>query len=141
MSSQKRLNLLIVLIMLTTNMVSTACIDLTGDCGNELLREVLSPDRKLKAVTFQRDCGATTGFTIQISVLSAGEKLPNEGGNVFVADTNHSEVPSEQGGVPIVDVRWVDESNLLVKHDSRARVFLSKQGHGKVRIRYEQFTV
>ena len=75
-------------------------------CGNELLREVASPDGKMKAVVFQRDCAATTGFITQVSVLSKDEKLPNESGNVFSADTNHGVAPSGEGGGPVVEVGW-----------------------------------
>lgn len=39
-------------------------------CGNKIIQEIPSPNRKLKAVIFTRDCGATTGFSTQISLLS-----------------------------------------------------------------------
>ena len=38
-------------------------------CGNEILGEFASPDRKKKVVVFQRDCGATTGFSTQASLF------------------------------------------------------------------------
>jgi hypothetical protein len=88
---------------------------------------------------FQRDCGATTGFSTQISILPVDEKMPNEGGNVFVADSNHGAAPSGRGGGPIVEVRWLNESELLIKHDSRARVFQSEQSLRGVKIHYERF--
>ena len=55
-------------------------------CGNEIFQEVYSPDNEYKAVVFQRDCGATTGFSTQISILKAPAKLPNESGNIFAMD-------------------------------------------------------
>ncbi len=119
--------------------VNAACLDLAGGCGNELLGETRSPDGKLKAIVFQRDCGATTGFSTQISILPVDEKMPNEGGNVFVADSNHGAAPSGRGGGPIVEVRWLNESELLIKHDSRARVFQSEQSLRGVKIHYERF--
>jgi len=33
-------------------------------CGNEIYSVVVSPNKKHKAVLFQRDCGATTGFSL-----------------------------------------------------------------------------
>ena len=58
----------------------------SGMCGNEIFSEVQSPDGKFRAVVFQRDCGATTGFSTQISILLAKDKLENEGGNIFIVD-------------------------------------------------------
>lgn len=109
--------------------VCSACTNIAGDCRNEVLKELASPSGKMKAVIFQRDCGATTGFSTQVSVLSKDEKLPDEGGNVFVADTNHGEAPSGQGGGPVVEASWVSENELLIKHDTRARAFQHAQSH------------
>jgi len=94
-------------------------------CDNQVLQEILSQDKKLKAVVFQRDCGATTGFSTQVSVIKADEKLQNKKGNVFSADTNHGKVPAGPGGGPQVDVAWVGLHDLEVRHPQRARIFLS----------------
>ena len=69
-------------------------------CGNEILSEFVSPDNSKKIVVFQRDCGATAPFSTQASLLAITEKLPDEGGNVFSADTNHGAAPSGPGGGP-----------------------------------------
>ena len=135
----KRNSILLLVLVVLAPFVSAACLDLASGCGNELLGEARSPDGRLKAIVFQRDCGATTGFSTQISVLPIGEKLPNEVGNVFVADSNHGVAPSGRGGGPIVEVRWLNEGELLIRHDSRARVFQSEQSLGKVKIHYERF--
>ena len=92
-------------------------------CGNTVLKSLGSPDRKLKAVVFQRDCGATTGFSIQISVLNAGDPLPNEEGNVFIADSGHGAAPEGPGGGPAVDILWERPRKLLIEHYSGARRF------------------
>ena len=119
--------------------VTSACTNIAGDCGNEVLKEVASPSGKMKAVIFQRDCGATTGFSTQVSVISKDEKLRDEGGNAFAADTNHGDAPSGQGGGPVVEVSWLSENELLVKHDRRARALQHSQSPGNVRILYETF--
>jgi hypothetical protein len=118
---------------------SSACTSIAGDCGNELLKERPSPDGKMKAIVFQRDCGATTGFSTQVSVISKDEKLSGEGGNVFAADTNHGEAPSGQGGGPAVEVSWLNENQLLIKHDKRARVLQHPQSPGGVTVLYATF--
>jgi hypothetical protein len=50
----------------------------SGACGNQLYQEVLSPDNKYKAVVFQRDCGATTGFSTRVSILRADAKFTDK---------------------------------------------------------------
>jgi hypothetical protein len=62
-------------------------------CGNQILSESSSPDRTYRVVVFRRDCGATTGFSTQVSVLKAMQALPNESGNLFIADTDRGEAP------------------------------------------------
>ena len=100
-----------------------ACID---PCGNDVLTETKSPDGRLRVVVFQRDCGATTGFSTQVSVIASGEAFQStQSGNVFVADTNHGEAPSGPGGGPVVRVEWLDPTHLRITHDKRVRVFSS----------------
>jgi hypothetical protein len=107
-----------------------------GMCGNEVLAEFPAPDNARRAVLFQRDCGATTGFSTQVSVLHGSESLPNEGGNVFVADTDHGQAPAGPGGGPIVEIRWIGNAHLEVHHDLRARVFAADTLVDGVKIRF-----
>ena len=44
-------------------------------CGNEIFQEKLEPNGRFKAVLFQRDCGSTTGFNTQISLVSLNANL------------------------------------------------------------------
>lgn len=77
-------------------------------CGNEVFQELNSPDARLKAVIFQRDCGATTGFSTQISLIAANTKLPNETGNLF-AVTGH---PKETN----IEMHWITPNQLVIQH-------------------------
>jgi hypothetical protein len=85
-------------------------------CGNEVMAEYPSPGNQHRVVVFQRDCGATTGFSTQASLLDADEALGNEGGNLFVSDTKH-------GAAPAVSVVWMGERALVLRHHAAARVF------------------
>ena len=111
----------------------TACASLAGDCSNQIRREVSSPNGKMKAVVFQRDCGATVGFNTQVSVLPSRAKLPDDGGNVFVAARGHGNGTSG----PYVSVSWTNDGELLVTYDKDARVFRNESSVGNVRVRYE----
>jgi hypothetical protein len=55
-------------------------------CGNDIYQEVYSSDRQYKVVVFERDCGATTGFSTQLSILEAQQELSNVPGNIFDID-------------------------------------------------------
>jgi hypothetical protein len=108
-----------------------------GDgCGNDRVARIPSPDGKLDAIVFQRDCGATTGFSTQISVLKADRSLGNNPGNLFIADTDHGAAPSGPGGGPRVHVQWASPTSLTVVHDPRARIFLASPASGNVHVLY-----
>jgi hypothetical protein len=106
-------------------------------CANEELQTIVAPDGKRKAIVFERDCGTTTGFSTQVSLLSANDKLRNESGNTFIADTDHGKAPSGPGGGPEVNLQWTGEREIVVKYDNSARVFRSEQSVDGVMIRYE----
>ena len=94
-------------------------------CANEIKQTVVSPDGKLKAVVFDRGCGATTGSSTQISVLGAGAFLPNDGGNLFIADAaRNKSVPVNAWGGPRVRVQWSGPRTVRVAYPKPARVFL-----------------
>jgi hypothetical protein len=105
-------------------------------CGNEILADIPSPNGALRAVVFERDCGATTDFSTQVTILPVDAKLPDEGGSVFVADTNHGAAPSGEGGGPEVKVQWRSASQLSIAHHTEARVFLARQRVEKVDVSY-----
>ncbi|MBL8398538.1 MAG: hypothetical protein JNL84_10415 [Candidatus Accumulibacter sp.] len=108
-------------------------------CGNLVLSESLSPNGKLKAVVFSRDCGASTDFSTHISLLKAGDRLSNTGGNLFVADSNHGKAPANQHGGPVVTIRWVSDEQLRVERHALARVFKSVPSHRDIEVEYADF--
>ena len=91
---------------------------LSGTCGNTVVARVPSPDARLEAVVFQRDCGATTGFSTQLSIVRAGQALPAEGGNLLVAQGG----PPGPGGGPTLHVEWAGASRLRVRHHTETRI-------------------
>ena len=107
-----------------------------GMCANDVIKEVVSPDGKKKVVVFQRNCGATTDFSTQASVLSVSRSLLNDGGNVFSADTNHGAAPSRSGGGPELEASWVGPKELVLEHHPQARVFKAEASIGDVHVRF-----
>jgi hypothetical protein len=114
-------------LLVVTGMWITYAINQAFDnvCGNQILSESLSPDRTYRVVVFQRDCGATTGFSTQVSILKAMETLPNESGNLFIANTDRGKAPSGVGGGPEVKISWVSSRSVHLTHHRNARVFFA----------------
>jgi hypothetical protein len=107
----------------------SGCHDL---CVNDVLSESLSPDGSKRAVLFLRDCGATTDFSWQISILGSKETLTNGAGNVIVLDNDHGAVHEMK-----VEVEWKGSDNLIVSYPDRARIFHQLTMIRGVRISYE----
>lgn len=95
-------------------------------CGNKQISEVVAPNGKLKAVTFRRDCGATTAYSVQVSIIPATKPLPNEGGNVFVAS-----------GEPNIVVRWIGDRHLSISGGSSSGAFKAEKAFGDIQVTYD----
>lgn len=97
-----------------------------GLCGNEVVQIATSPDGRIKAFVFERDCGATTGFSTQISVVGSGKELPNDSGNVFIADGDDGQL-GPKGTLPAY-ITWVGARHLHIQYPERA-VIHQQSGH------------
>jgi hypothetical protein len=108
-------------ILLALSMVSSGC----GLCENKTSQTVISPSGKLKAVVFNRSCGATTAFNTQVSIIPATGSLADEGGNTLVLD----------GTVPL-KVEWGSDSGLNLSGLGIAKVFHQSRSVTGVSINY-----
>lgn len=79
-------------------------------CENRLIEMWPSPKENKTAYIFERDCGATTGYSYHLSLLDSDEELPNSGGNTFVSDS-------------LFEVEWVTNNNLHVRYNQFAETF------------------
>jgi hypothetical protein len=108
------------------------------ECVDTVVREVRSPDEKLKVVVFERSCGPTTGFSTQISVLPNDQSLPSDSvGNVFAADDNNHAVPVPNKGTMEVKVTWESNSSISIAYPSKAQVFAKNTNQAGVTIKYQ----
>jgi hypothetical protein len=106
---------------LTLSIVLSAC----DPCGNEVSQTVISPSGRLRAVVFNRNCGATTGFNTQVSIIPASESLPGEAGNTLILG----------GSVPL-KIEWRTDSILHLSGVGAARVFLQSHSAAGVSVSY-----
>jgi hypothetical protein len=103
-------------------------------CSNEALDISPSPNGDLEAVVFERACGATTGYGINVSILPAGSKA-NDAGNVFVAAADRSSQESRNIHRQ-VRVRWLAPDSLHVERPPGMTLFHEASQLGDVRVTY-----
>jgi hypothetical protein len=87
-------------------------------CGNEELSRIPSPDGKLHAVVLLRACGATTGFSTQVSLVDAGQEAQGAG-TLFIGDCRGCDWDRDR---PFVEATWSDSHHLTITADRNARV-------------------
>ena len=105
-------------------------------CGNRVIDTIGLSGIDMRVVVFRRDCGATTGFSTQVSLLESGEALENESGNLFSADTNRGNAPKGEGGGPKVRVEVIAVDRIKILHHPDARVFLRRNEWRGMKIGY-----
>ncbi|WP_157136814.1 hypothetical protein [Sphingomonas sp. PAMC 26617] len=119
--------------LLATLMICSGCSDA---CQNTVVSRNLSPDGTHVAVLFQRDCGATTGFSTQISILDAKDK-PLGGGNAFVADDDHGAARIGNWEGSWADIKWLSPERLRIRYATKSRLFKQKERVSGVIISYQ----
>lgn len=104
-------------------------------CRDTLVARAPSPDSQHDAVLFQRDCGATTGFSTQISILNAGDRSSGAG-NAFRADDDHGAARAGDWGGPWAEMKWLSANHLLIRYAARSRLYSRRDAMSGVRITY-----
>lgn len=95
-------------------------------CGNDPINADVSPNEERVAIAFIRNCGATTPFYTQVSILDAPGKLPNEAGNVFIVEDKHP-----------VSVQWKNDKELKIDGPGYGKMSLRLSEYQGIRISYE----
>ncbi|MCY7339211.1 MAG: hypothetical protein LH465_04565 [Sphingomonas bacterium] len=108
-------------------------------CKNTIVSKAKSPDGEHIAVLFQRGCGATTGFSTQVSIL-APDEATSGGGNTFVADDDHGAAAVGAWGGAWADMRWIAPDHLLIRFAANSRIFEQNGQVSGVKISYRSAT-
>jgi len=120
----------LILFSLTFIMVVVGCADF--GCTNEAPAEHFSPDGQWKYVSFDRNCGATTGSNLQISVLPASKALPRGAANAFIADNDHGATRF------VAQPEWLSSRKLRINYSPKARISKKEAQVGPIEIEYVQ---
>jgi hypothetical protein len=103
-------------------MLSRACravllLSLTAGCNlydNKEISRIPSPDGKIEVVIFERDCGAPTDVSTQISILPKGASIHSGAGNAFIGYSNRGAAP----------VRWLTNRRVVVSIHPATKISL-----------------
>lgn len=95
-------------------------------CDEMDYRTIPSPDGSLEAVVHERDCGATTPFNTQVSVV---KRLP-------VAETSREPLFVVRGQYDL-PVRWIDDTALAIGIPAGEQVYRKDTTFGGGRVVYE----
>ena len=97
-------------------------------CGDEVRARAASPDGKLVATFFERNCGATTDFASTVNVQSATEKFDGDEGRIFDA-TGHYDI----------SIAWTGPRKLLIRCPAcrRENVYYEVTVKGDIDITYD----
>lgn len=115
---------------------SAALSGCSDACQNTVVNRATAPDGQHTVVMFQRDCGATTGFSTQVSVVGDSEQA-DDSGNAFRADDNHGAATVGEWGGPWAEARWIAADHLLIRYAPKSRIFHQAGQIGGVKITYE----
>jgi hypothetical protein len=97
-------------------------------CGNDVFSELWSPNKEYKAVIFQRNCGATTDFNTQISIIQSSDALGNDGGNVLIIKGHPQDVS------PVL--LWNSNNELTINKAINGSEFKVEKMVGTINIKY-----
>lgn len=123
------------IIFVAITLVSRLLAPLQPECVNTVIETVPSPDGVWNAILFERSCGASTGFSSQVSLLLAGHELPDLAGNALVATDGNTAVGTAWGG-PEVTVVWTDSRHVAITYDPSARIASRRDSVGEVGVSF-----
>jgi hypothetical protein len=119
--------------MFSRSVLAIATITVGGcsdDCSNRVLSAQWSPNNSHQAAVFQRNCGATTGYSYHVAIIERGSDTLSKG-NVLILDSDHGASSN-----PIPTIRWQGDDAIEVAIPKRARIFAQAQTVSGISINY-----
>jgi len=117
-----------------------ACAGGSDGCGNDVIARSPSPNGHRNAVLFDRDCGATTEFSTQVSIVNPGEG-PSGAGNAFRADDDHGVAVMGHWEGPWAEMKWLAPDHLLIRYAAKSRIFAQESKVSGVQITYQAIDI
>lgn len=115
----KKIRIINLLIFYT--LIFTSC----NFCQNTVIKEIPNLSSNVKAVQFKRNCGATTGDNVQVSIIKPSRFLNNKKGNIFIIKGS------------IHDIYWKDVNTLVIYYSCKEEdIFYIKEKYDCFDIKY-----
>ena len=113
--------------VLLLGLIFCGCLP-SSTIDNKVFESVGSPNKSLKAIVFERNAGATTGFNRQIAIIESSKPFgENDTTESFFCITGEAKV----------EVIWLSETNILVRYPLWQQVIRTNSQAGRVSISYE----
>jgi hypothetical protein len=96
-------------------------------CTTQDVVSITSPARSVRAVKFVRSCDGSEGVSTHVSILAAGQPLPDEPGNAFIVE-----------GKADLLLLWVEGKHVAVSGAGNAARKLQNASVNGVRLSYEE---
>ena len=108
--------------------ISSAFIVVFAGCGlckNTEMVRITSPDGKKDFVLFVRDCGATTSYSLQGSVLKKGNVLSNSSGNAIIMGSENHDLDTV-----LAYPQWKENDSLVIQFIHKPVIYEMKEVMG-----------
>jgi Family of unknown function (DUF5412) len=111
-------------------------------CDNEVIETKGSPDGQKKAVVFVKNCGATTDWMVEASILNNADEVNDRSdGNALKIDADHGKAwPLGIRGWPIITLEWKDEKTLILHYSKDSRIYEEDSSVEGVSIQFAEIT-
>lgn len=100
-------------------------------CTTTIFHQSASLNGKVKAVLYQVDCGATTGFNRHVSVVSVDTDLTKKNPGLGSS-------PFALRGMPEVKIAWLGSYRLEIQYPESANVIRAESKSNGVAIEYKR---
>lgn len=105
-------------------------------CATTYAESFPSPNGRLRAVLYERNCGAMDPYITHVSILTRNEHKPDDGWVVLAVRADAADTLLGAWGGPLVTVRWNGDKELILGRHPSIDMRGSKTSVRGVRIVY-----
>ena len=112
---------------LLVGLIVCGCVP-SSNIDNKIFGSIDSPNKSFKAIVFERNAGATTGYNRQVAIIESSKpfgKHDNTKGFFCIM------------GEAKVEVVWLSDTNILVRYPLWQQVIRTNSQVGRISIAYE----
>jgi len=112
----------LIVALLAVSLAGCGSMDL---CENEIVGRVASPNGAHDAIVFERDCGATTTWSTQVSIVTGGSAFVEHPTTFRATQPGNALVIRARAARPgvagiAIGAHWDDESHVTVEYEAGA---------------------